>query len=107
MSLSFLGKLINGGAKTKSNKTDFSEKHPDHTARISFSVDSSASHMGAVLQQEIAGSWAPLNFFSRKLSSVESRNSAFDRELLAAYSAIPHFWFLLEGKMLVLFSTNP
>ena len=75
--------------------------HTDPTTRISISVDSSGSHVGAVLQQEIAGSWASLYFFSRKLSSVESRISAFYRELLAAYSAIPHFWFLLDHKPLI------
>ena len=64
----------------------------------------SPSHVGAVLQQEVAGSWAPLSFYSRKLSSAESRYSAFDRELLAAYSNLQHFQFLLEGNEFVLFS---
>ena len=80
--------------------------HPDPTARISVSVDASGSHVGAVLQQEVAGSWAPLSFYSRKLSSAESRYSAFDRELLAAYSALRHFRFLLEGNEFVLFSDH-
>ena len=35
--------------------------HPDPTARISVSVDASGSQVGAVLQQEVAGSWAPLS----------------------------------------------
>ena len=34
--------------------------HFDPTARISVSVDASGSHIGAVLQQEVAGSWTPL-----------------------------------------------
>ena len=80
--------------------------HPDPTARISISVDASGSHIGAVLQQEVAGSWAPLSFYSRKLSSAESRYSAFDRELLAAYSTLRHFRFLLEGNEFVLFSDH-
>ena len=42
-------------------------------------------------------------FFSKKLSSTESKYSAFDRELLAAYSAVCHFRFLLEGWQFFLF----
>ena len=80
--------------------------HPDPTTRISVSVDASGSHVGAVLHQEVAGSWAPLSFYSRKLSSAESRYSAFDRELFAAYSALRHFWFLPEGNEFVLFSDH-
>ena len=44
--------------------------------------------------------------YSRKLSSAESRYSAFDRELFAAYSALRHFWFLPEGNEFVLFSDH-
>ena len=80
--------------------------HPDPTARISISINTSGSHVGAVLPQEVAGSWAPLSFYSRKLSSTESRYSAFDRELFAAYSALRHFWFLPEGNEFVLFSDH-
>ena len=62
--------------------------------------------MGAVLQQDVTGSWAPLAFYSKKLSSAESRYSAIDRELFAAYSALRHFRFLLEGKEFVLFTDH-
>ncbi len=37
-------------------------------------------------------------FFSRKLSSVEIKYSTFDRELLAAFSAVLHFQSILEGR---------
>ncbi len=37
-------------------------------------------------------------FFSRKLSSTELKYSTFDRELLAAFAAIRHFRFVLEGR---------
>ena len=80
--------------------------HPDPSAKVSLSVDASGSHIGAVLQQEVAGSWAPLAFYSKKLSSSESRYSAFDKELFAAYSALRHFRFLLEGKEFVLFTDH-
>ena len=41
--------------------------HPDPSAWISLSVDASGSHVGAVLQQEVSSSWAPLAFYSKKL----------------------------------------
>ena len=80
--------------------------HPVPSAPISLAVDASESHVGAVLQQKISSSWAPLAFFSKKLSDPETRYSAFDRELLAAYSAIRHFRFLLEGRQFTLFTDH-
>ena len=59
--------------------------HPSPSAPISIAVDSSDSHVGAVLQQRIHDAWAPLAFFSRKLSEAEKKYSAFDRELLSSY----------------------
>ena len=41
------------------------------------------------------------SIISRKLSLTEGNNSAFDQELLAAYSSIPYFYFLLEGLLLL------
>ena len=80
--------------------------HPDPSEKISLSVDASGSHIGAVLQQEVAGLWAPLAINSKKLSSGESRYSAFNRELFAAYSALRHFRFFLEGKKFVLLTDH-
>ena len=45
--------------------------HPCPEAPISLAVDSSDSHMGSVLQQLLDGSWAPMAFFSKKLSDAE------------------------------------
>jgi len=80
--------------------------HPDPSARISLSVDASGSHVGAVLQQEVSGSWAPLAFYSKKLSAPECKYSAFDRELFAAYSSLRHFRFMLEGRQFILFTDH-
>jgi hypothetical protein len=44
------------------------------------------------------GSWRPLSFFSRKLKNAEKNYSTFDREMLAAFLAIKHFRFFLEGR---------
>jgi len=72
--------------------------HPSPLAKLSLSVDASDSHVGAVLQQRSGQSWEPLAFFSKKLDPAQVRYSTFDRELLAAYSAVRHFRFLLEGR---------
>ena len=64
-------------------------QHPDPTARIALHVDASATHVGAVLQQQSPGNqnWSPLGFFSKKLSSSQVKWSAFDRELWACSQA--------------------
>jgi hypothetical protein len=62
--------------------------HPLPGAVVSLAVDASDSHVGGVLQQLDRGSWRPLAFFSRKLSTPEVKYSTFDRELLAAFAAI-------------------
>ena len=54
--------------------------HPDPSTKVSLAVDSSGSQVGAVLQQEVAGFWAPLAFYS--ISSAKTRYSAFDRNCL-------------------------
>ena len=71
--------------------------HPVPGAAVSLAVDGSDSHVGAVMQQRIHGSWSPLAFFSKKLSSAKSKYSGFDRELLAAYSDVRHFRFLINA----------
>jgi transposase InsO family protein len=79
---------------------------PDPEAELSMAVDASDSHVGAVLQQRRSGGWQPLSFFSKKLSAAEQRYSAFDRELLAAYLAIRHYRFMLEGRQFTLFTDH-
>ena len=80
--------------------------HPRPSAPISIAVDASDSHVGAVLQQRIQDTWAPLSFFSRKLSEAEKKYSTFDRELLAAYLSIRHFRFMLEGREFSLYTDH-
>lgn len=80
--------------------------HPQPGAPISLAVDASDSHVGGVFQQLVDKAWAPLAYFSRKLSDTEKKYSAFDRELLAAFSSIRHFRFLLEGRDFILFTDH-
>jgi transposase InsO family protein len=79
---------------------------PNPSAPISLATDASNTHVGAVLQQKVHGSWQPLSFFSKKLSPTESRYSTFDRELLAAFLAAKHFRFLLEGRPFTFFTDH-
>lgn len=80
--------------------------HPDPAASLSLATDASATHIGGVLQQAHSDSPVPLAFFSRKLTPAEVRYSTFDRELLAAFAAVRHFRFLLEGRQFVLYTDH-
>jgi len=72
--------------------------HPDPAAELALATEASNVHIGGVLQQRQGFSWAPLAFYSQKLTSTQQRYSTFDCELLAAFSAIWHFRFMLEGR---------
>ena len=80
--------------------------HPQPAAPTSLTVDASNTAVGAQLEQRQGRSWVPLAFFSRKLSDSEKKYSAFDRELLAAYSAIKHFRHFLEGRIFTLYTDH-
>ncbi|GFO45478.1 Pol polyprotein [Plakobranchus ocellatus] len=69
-------------------------------------VDASSTAVGAQLEQRQGQSWVPLAFFSRKLSDAEKKYSAFDRELLASYSAVKHFRHFLERRPLTLYTDH-
>jgi hypothetical protein len=69
-------------------------------------VDASDSHVGGVLQQLENRAWRPLAFFSQKLTPTQARYSTFDRELFAAYSAVRHFRFLLEGRKFLIITDH-
>ena len=80
--------------------------HPRPDALVSLAVDAFDTHLGAVHQQLLNGSWAPLSFYSRKLSDAEKKYSTFDHELLAAYSSLRHFRFRLEGRDFTIFTDH-
>ena len=73
--------------------------HPCPDAPLSLAVDASNTHLGAALQQLLDNSWALLSFYSRRLSDAEKKHSVFYHELLAAYSSLRPFQFLLEGRL--------
>ena len=80
--------------------------HPQPEAPTSLTVDASDKGIGATLEQRHGRVWVPLAFFSRKLSEAEKKYSAFDKELLAAYSAIKHFKYFLEGRKFTLYTDH-
>jgi hypothetical protein len=61
---------------------------------------------GALKQRRDQGKWEPLKFFSRKLDATQARYSAFDRELLAAHSAVRQFRYYLEGRKFAIFTDH-
>ena len=83
-------------------------QHPDTSAHLALQADASASHLGAVLQQQLAGTstWKPLRFFSKKLSPAQIKWSALDRELCACCSDIRHFRFILEERAFTIFTDH-
>lgn len=78
--------------------------HQKPGAPISITTDASDVAIGAALHQQIDGEWQPLAFFSRKLSPAQSRYSAYDRELLAIFTAIKHFRHFVEGRVFTIFT---
>jgi len=79
--------------------------HPDPAAKLSLVVDASATHIEAALQQKRPG-WEPPGFFSRKLDLAQVKDSAFDRELQAAFAGIPYFRFMLEARPFTVFTDH-
>ncbi len=112
--LRLLSNALKGGCRSKLQWTDQMQAafeagktavcrvtqlgNPDPETAVNLVVDASDTHSGAVLQQETATWWTPLSFFSKKLSTTESRYSPFDRELWAVFLGIRHFRHLLEGR---------
>ena len=62
--------------------------HPVLNAPTSLMTDAFDVAVGAVLQRFVEDKWRPIAYFFRKLKSVETRYSTFDRELLGIYLSI-------------------
>ena len=73
--------------------------HPSPQAKLALVADPSATHGGATLYQQRnpGGPWEPLGFFSKKLNNAQVSYRAFNRELLAAFSAMRHLRLQVEG----------
>lgn len=62
--------------------------------------------MGAALEQVVDDKRKSLGFFSRKLTPAQTKYSAYDRELLAIYTALQYFRYLVEGRETVVFTDH-
>ncbi|UYV66080.1 hypothetical protein LAZ67_4000089 [Cordylochernes scorpioides] len=80
--------------------------YPQPNSRLSVLVDASNVAVGGVLQQLNDTAWEPISFFSKNLSPAETKYSAFDRELLAAFLFVKHFSYFLDGKTFMLFTDH-
>ncbi|GFW11169.1 retrovirus-related Pol polyprotein from transposon 17.6 [Trichonephila clavipes] len=80
--------------------------HPSPSVPLSLHVDASDYAIGGALHQVVDSELQPLAFFSRKLTSSEKSYSAYDRELLAIYSAIRHFRYMLEARDFTVFTDH-
>ncbi|GFT69322.1 retrovirus-related Pol polyprotein from transposon 17.6 [Trichonephila clavipes] len=80
--------------------------HPSPSAPLALHVDASDYAIEGALHQVVDSELQPLDFFSRKLTSSEKFYSAYDRELLAIYSAIRHFRYMLEARDFTVFTDH-
>ncbi|GFY15154.1 hypothetical protein TNCV_1569681 [Trichonephila clavipes] len=80
--------------------------HLSPSAPLALHVDASDYAIGGALHQVVDSELRPLAFFSRKLTSSEKSYSAYDRELLAIYSAIRHFRYMLEARDFTVFTDH-
>ena len=79
---------------------------PTGSSPMSIYTDASDIAIAAVLQIKQLGVWRPVAFFSWRLDKTQQKYSIFDRELLAAYSAIKHFRHFLECRQFTLFTDH-
>lgn len=88
-----------------STETRLTFMSPD--AKLSIMTDASNTAIGGVVNQlNSKGIISPLAFYSRKLSPTEKKYSTFDRELLAVYSVVKHFSYLLEGQSFCIYTDH-
>lgn len=81
--------------------------YPDsNVSHYQLVTDSSQFAIGAALHQMVDGNPIPIGFFSRKLSQAQTKYSAFDRELLAAYQSVLHFRHSIEGRHVILLTDH-
>ena len=76
----------------------------DVTRPTRVTTDASGVGIGATLEQKIAGiGWAPIAFWSRKMSDAERRYSVTDQEWLAVVDSVTRHWrHLLKGLKFLL-----
>ncbi|CAB0020818.1 unnamed protein product [Nesidiocoris tenuis] len=69
-------------------------------------VDASGTGIGASLHQRYGDALQPLAFYLKSLTPTQVKCAAYDRELLACYSAMKHFHNLLEGRSFTIYTDH-
>ncbi|KAK7576094.1 hypothetical protein V9T40_012380 [Parthenolecanium corni] len=80
--------------------------HPDENLNVILATDASDFAIGATLYQISGESRQPLGFFSRRLSTAETKYSTYDRELLAIFAGIRYFKHMLEGRVFSVYTDH-
>lgn len=80
--------------------------HPLENTHYAITTDASDLAVGAVLQQWHDDNWEPLAYFSKRLTTAQTKYSAFDRELLGAYLAVRHFRYFVEGREFCIYTDH-
>ena len=75
--------------------------HPDSQAPLALTSDSSATSIGACLEQFTNGRWEPIGFYSKHLKANEIAWSTFKRELYALQQGLRHFQAEVDGRHVV------
>ncbi|GFX08741.1 retrovirus-related Pol polyprotein from transposon 17.6 [Trichonephila clavipes] len=104
--LNWSSEAITAFQRCKQALADAALAHPSPSAPLALHVDASDYAIGGALHQVVDSELQPLAFFSRKLTSSEKSYSAYDRELLAIYSAIRHFRYMLEARDFTVFTDH-
>ena len=81
-------------------------EHSTNGCKLAITVDTSDFAVGSSLDQFRDGSWHPLAFFSKKLTTAERKYATFDRELLALYLGIKQFHHYVEGRPFTAFTDH-
>lgn len=79
--------------------------HPS-TLPLVLMVDASDFSIGAALHQIRDNHFEPLSFYSHKLTPTQQSYSTYDRELLAIYSTIKFFRYMLEGNHFTIYTDH-
>ncbi|GJQ68753.1 hypothetical protein Trydic_g17285 [Trypoxylus dichotomus] len=80
--------------------------HSDNKLPLVLMVDASHIAVGASINQIRTSMLEPLAFFSKMLTNAQKKYRAYNRELLAAYLAVKHFRFLLEGREFCIYTDH-
>jgi len=79
---------------------------PDSNLPITLTTDASNVAIGAVLCQVEGDSSKPIEFFSHKLNSAQTRYSTFDRELLSVFLAVKHFEHIVISRKTIVYTDH-